>query len=861
MATLVLGTAGSLVPGVGPILGALGAMAGSYIDQRFLLPTLFPQPNVKGPRISELHIQGNDEGAEVTALYGTSARITGNLIWTSGRIEEEVTDSTGGKGGDGGQQTTHFNNYLSMAIVLSRRQCSSLQEIIVEGQKIYDSTPDVDLSGSFTVTVPTVITTHNGMNITSPAGGANLGLLQTGKFVTVSGFVNGSNNGVFKVKVAITNPDGSSRATFRNASAVAEGPNAAIMHQTLPSFNTAKIASVTFYPGSTTQIADSLIEAYEGVGTVPGYRGLCYVVLERFFLNDYGNRVPQMSFVVEASPTETISTTIAGIMLEAGRSGGDYDVTGLSGSVIAFEAAGVQDSLQSMHPLIMAYDILGQETAGVIRFFHRKNATIIEVPWDRLSCREDGNDPSHRSLTETKSSDIKLPRAVTVKYIDPLSDNQVGSQRERRQQSAVDETFEVDVTPLALNATDARALCRRLLWTTVNDQGRVEFCLPYHYLDAQENDIIRTISPAGEIYDLLLHRLDLGQNFVIDIEATIEIQEILTQTGEAEAPGSAIRGAIVYPADVTGMIFDLAMVRDSTVFDGPTLGAGCCVTDPDGHFGGCNLYESYDGTNYHLLRQLTQEARMGYAQTVLADAATDSWDGTSTVDIEILRGTLSSSTDADVLAGANRMKVGDEIIGFVYATLISERVYRLSKLLRGLRNTELATDDHVLGEECMLLTGSGFLLIDLDHAAIGQTRYYRFVGGSQALSDAETITYEITGQSLRPFSPVNVTAVREIIGDVTIEWARRTRLVANTLGDGILPLGEVFERFEVDIIFPYSSETVIRTLSVEDAETLIYEAADTVTDGTDVDSFAIRVYQISAAIGRGNSSDKLTVPG
>lgn len=47
-----------------------------------------------------------------------------------------------------------------------------------------------------------------------------------------------------------------------------------------------------FYPGSLTQNPDPVIESYEGVGNVPGYRGICYVVLNQFDLGP-SNRIPK----------------------------------------------------------------------------------------------------------------------------------------------------------------------------------------------------------------------------------------------------------------------------------------------------------------------------------------------------------------------------------------------------------------------------------------------------------------------------------------------------------------------------------------------------------------------------------------
>jgi DNA-binding beta-propeller fold protein YncE len=58
------------------------------------------------------------------------------------------------------------------------------------------------------------------------------------------------------------------------------------------------IAGVTFYHGLDDQLPDPLIESYQGIGNVPGYRDQAYVVFENFYLNDYGGRIPNLTFEV-----------------------------------------------------------------------------------------------------------------------------------------------------------------------------------------------------------------------------------------------------------------------------------------------------------------------------------------------------------------------------------------------------------------------------------------------------------------------------------------------------------------------------------------------------------------------------------
>lgn len=56
--------------------------------------------------------------------------------------------------------------------------------------------------------------------------------------------------------------------------------------------------TIRVYKGTEEQQPDSLIESKEGVGNAPAYRGTAYIVFERFPLERYGRRLPQLNFEV-----------------------------------------------------------------------------------------------------------------------------------------------------------------------------------------------------------------------------------------------------------------------------------------------------------------------------------------------------------------------------------------------------------------------------------------------------------------------------------------------------------------------------------------------------------------------------------
>jgi hypothetical protein len=67
------------------------------------------------------------------------------------------------------------------------------------------------------------------------------------------------------------------------------------------------------YEGSETQLADPKIEAVEGAGNAPSYRGTAYVVIEDLDLSSYGNRIPQLSFEVIRPARGALAANFAGL--------------------------------------------------------------------------------------------------------------------------------------------------------------------------------------------------------------------------------------------------------------------------------------------------------------------------------------------------------------------------------------------------------------------------------------------------------------------------------------------------------------------------------------------------------------------
>jgi hypothetical protein len=104
------------------------------------------------------------------------------------------------------------------------------------------------------------------------------------------------------------------------------------------------------------------------------------------------------------------------------------------------------------------------------------------------------------------------------------------------------------------------------------------------------------------------------------------------------------------------------------------------------------------------------------------------------------------------------------------------------------------------------------------------------------------------GVNLRPFAPVHVRGNRDAGGNLAVSWVRRTRVGGGWTDGSDVPLAEESERYEVEIL---NGATVVRTLTCT-MPTVSYSAAEQTTDfGAPQASVSLRVYQLSAVVGRG----------
>jgi hypothetical protein len=218
---------------------------------------------------------------------------------------------------------------------------------------------------------------------------------------------------------------------------------------------------------------------------------------------------------------------------------------------------------------------------------------------------------------------------------------------------------------------------------------------------------------------------------------------------------------------------------------------------------------------------------------------------------------LESVTQLDLVNGANPALVlkanGEpEIIQFRDVVTNPDGSFALTGLLRGRRGTDVFVAGHQPGELFVLLDPDDIESLAVALGDLGLSRHWRAVGFGTLFEDADPATTVLSGRDLKPYAPWAVKAAKSgSPSNITLSWVRRTRIGGEWKdGTGDVPLGEMSEAYEVDILSAPGG-AVKRTLSAA-APSIIYANADIVADfGSVPASLAVVVYQISVVIGRG----------
>jgi hypothetical protein len=315
----------------------------------------------------------------------------------------------------------------------------------------------------------------------------------------------------------------------------------------------------------------------------------------------------------------------------------------------------------------------------------------------------------------------------------------------------------------------ARMAAQLILQRQQNVRNTFEFNLPWQYIVLEPMDLV-TLTDSW---------LGLSK-YAVRITSIAEASDgELTITAEEFPPGIA-HAALYYPTAGLGFSHNYNTppggVSTPTFFEPPAtltttgLEVWAAVTGTGQYWGGCQVWVSYDGTNYKQVGTINGGARYGTLTGIIASNA---------VPVALLTGQMISGSAADLANLSTLCWIGGahwEYLGYQNATLTGTEAYTLDTLNRGAYGTD-GTQVHSISDPFVRVDDKIGKSGALDLGLIGNTIYFKFPafnvfgGGQQALPDVPAYTYTITGTmaKLPPVAPYNVVGTFEYNG-IRITW-------------------------------------------------------------------------------------------
>jgi hypothetical protein len=196
---------------------------------------------------------------------------------------------------------------------------------------------------------------------------------------------------------------------------------------------------------------------------------------------------------------------------------------------------------------------------------------------------------------------------------------------------------------------------------------------------------------------------------------------------------------------------------------------------------GAVLFQSTDGGNsYSPIQTIMKESTWGMVTNATTNHDYHSWDNDTTITVTLKTGKLMNATDIAVYNKTNWCMIGQECIGFKYATLVSDKTYTLSGLLRGRQGTEYACSTHVANELFVLLD-SAPAIISVPESERGAIHWYKVCTIGADLSAVDGQQVQVLGNNTVPWQVCNP-VITNSLNTWTIAWTERPRFI-NDLKD------------------------------------------------------------------------------
>lgn len=468
--------------------------------------------------------------------------------------------------------------------------------------------------------------------------------------------------------------------------------------------------------------------------------------------------------------------------------------------------------------LMSTYRFFCVESEGKLKFKFLGSESLRTIPYEDLGATF-GEAPAN-PFPLTRGSELELPSMESVRYSNISNDYQDGLESSDRLLQSI-QSSRTSEYAIGLYPDEAKQIA--VISQQVAQAGLVRvgpFNLGPEHRDLEPGDVITVVMRDGGSIQVLMTRVRYDRG-VIEVEGvSYDAAAYLSDATTANNYTPAV--TVRRPPDTEALIFDPPLLNDS--LDGPKFAV---VAKPSRYpWPGYSFQRSPDNNTYSEIYQDSSIGVFGTCSTILPV-----WTGghvvdwISTVTVSVAPGELSSITRSELLSSRlNLCMVGDELLQFQRAELVSAGVYILSDFIRYLSGTEWVV--HGPGEDFILIEPAKISSVGLNLADRGVSRFYKAVTLGRSIDTADPMEFTPDLVSMKPLAPANTRAILLPNGDILIRWERRSRYQTNVFR-GVVPLGESSEAYSVDV---YEDDVLLRTINAITTEAT-YTAAQQTADG------------------------------
>jgi hypothetical protein len=547
----------------------------------------------------------------------------------------------------------------------------------------------------------------------------------------------------------------------------------------------------------------------------------------------------------------------------------DLGLTEVLGYTIAGGGVTGRDALE---PLQQAFLFDGVESDFKLKFPLRGHDPVFAgatIDADSIGKLRTGTEPT---IKYSRVQEVELPTSFTVSYLDKDRDYLEGSQASKRVSLPVSQTqysgngVSLQLKPLVTQGELMKQLTTRWLYSVWSERVSLESQLGWRYAVLDPTDIVNVIY-RDDVIRLRLAAVNMGADMSMEFSGNEE--DARTHESDLGNEGGTIDPGTLPDEFITrGNILNLPQLSgDDSAPDG-YFRVFYTLSGYTSDWPGAALMQSRDaGTTYNPLGTSFDSAAWGRVVGTMPDPIDPyRWNRqTITLYVESGLDQFSSATESDVLAGANAIAIiradgQPEIIQFQDVLSTSNNQVVLSRLLRGRKGTEDLAYDHTSSELFVLINTAVLKNFLMPIASLNAAFAHKAVTVGTITENALPFTVQLTAQDLRPYSVAHLKGTRTG-SDIVLDWVRRTRFDPGwgiARGDE-LPIQEENEEYLVEFYKPAEATPFLIRGAILDTTTTTltqaqYETATGDTFSGDMPPIDVKVFQISAVVGRGRAT-------